>query len=269
MEETLINAINDYYKLKQKYEKQQKDYIKKIRKNEDLTVSEKRRLYKSFQSKCINCKNSGGSIFSNKDRVIKAVCGNTTDPCKLNIELNLGNYANIVNLDEDYTDKVDSIKRKIIMTKLDFLFGYITDESTAIDNFTKLRKNLAQYMEAQLLVQKRYNEVVQNEDKEKEIYLAEEKLYKEIMEIRNIYLLYQYNSKQNYITEMVEKYIHIIQPLSDKIRSLKYVRNIIEDEEETFHKDKTYILHQDEYTSMDLEQEVSGDKKSGIVKNII
>ena len=68
---------------------------------------------------------------------------------------------------------------------------------------------------------------------------------------------------------MVEKYIHIIQPLSDKIRSLKYVRNIIEDEEETFHKDKTYILHQDEYTSMDLEQEVSGDKKSGIVKNII
>ena len=108
MDQSLITAIDNYFKLKQKYEKQINDYISKIRKNEDLTKREKQLLFKQFKPKCINCKQPGGTLFTNKDRVLKAVCG-STEPCKLDIEINQGKYANVINLDENYSKNIDAI----------------------------------------------------------------------------------------------------------------------------------------------------------------
>ncbi len=267
MDQSLINAIENYFKLKQKYEKQFDDYKNKLRKNDTLNKTEKRRLFTLFKPKCVNCKQVGGTKFTNTDRVLKAVCG-STEPCKLNIELNQGKYASIISLDENYSKNVDTIKTKIIMTKLDFLFGYISDESIAFDNFDKLRKNLGQYMEAQILVQKRYNEVAHNPEKIHAINLAVGKFYEEIMELKNIYKLYLTNPRASYINDMVEKYTQILQPLADKIRGMKYVVNMIEVDDTNEKKDNTFILIQKAYTLLDLEQEVYGSVKSGVLKNI-
>jgi hypothetical protein len=268
MDQSFITAIDDYYKLKQKYEKQFTDYKNKLIKNESLTKLEKKTLFRQFQPKCVNCKKVGGTVFSNQDRVLKAVCG-STEPCKLNIELNEGKYASIIDLDESYSKNVDTIKTKIIMTKLDFLFGYVTDETVAFDNFDKLRKNLKQYMEAQLLVQKHYNSVANNPEKQLAIHDAEGKLYVEIMDLRTLYKFYTENPRAGYIREMVEKYINVIKPLADKIRDMKYVVNVIEVDDTNDKQDNTMYLVQKEYTLADLEQEVYGDKKSGIVKNVL
>ncbi len=264
MDQSLINAIEIYFKLKQKYEKQFEDYKNKLKKNETLNKVEKRRLFTLFKPKCVNCKQSGGTIFTNKERVLKAVCG-SSEPCKLNIEINQGRYASIISLDENYSKNVDAIKTKIIMTKLDFLFGYISDESLAFDNFDKLRKNLGHYMEAQLLVQKRYNEVAHNQEKNQSINLAVGKLYEEIMELKNIYKLYLTNPRASYITDMVEKYTKILQPLADKIRDMKYVVNLIEVDDNNIN---AFLLIQQAYTMEELEQEVYGTMKSGVVKNM-
>lgn len=267
MDQPLITAIDNYFKLKQKYEKQINDYIKKIRQNETLTKKEKRSLFKQFQPKCVNCKKPGGTLFTNKDRLLKAVCG-SAEPCKLDIEINEGKYANVISLDENYSKNVDAIKTKIIMTKLDFLFGYVADETVAFDNFDKLRKNLGNYMQAQLLVQKKYDEVAHNPEKKEAIDRAQEKLYREIDDLKNIYKLYQDNPRSVYITDMVEKYINIIQPLADKIRDMKYVRTVIEVDNSNDKQDNTFILVEKEYTLAQLEQEVYGDVKSGVVKNV-
>jgi len=268
MDQSLITAIDNYFKLKQKYEKQINEYIKKISKNEALTKKEKQSLFKQFQPKCVNCKKSGGTLFTNKDRVLKAKCG-SAEPCKLDIEINEGQYANVISLDENYSKNVDAIKTKIIMTKLDFLFGYIADETVAFDNFDKLRKNLGNYMQAQLLVQKKYNEVAHNQEKKEAIEKAKEKLYREVEELKDIYKMYQDNPRDVYVTDMVEKNIDIIQPLADKIRDMKYVRTVIEVDNSNDRQDNTFILVEKEYTLMDLEQEVYGDVKSGIVKNVL
>jgi hypothetical protein len=155
------------------------------------------------------------------------------------------------------------------MTKLDFLFGYIGDETTAFDNFDKLRKKLKQYMEALLLVQKHYNSVANNPEKKALINKAEIKLYEEIMELQNICKLYEENPKTSYIADMVEKYIKVIKPLADKIREIKYVVNVIEVENTGDKQDNVMYLVQKEYTLADLEQEVYGTLKSGIVKNVM
>jgi hypothetical protein len=268
MDQPLITAIDNYFKLKQKYEKQINDYISKIRKNESLTKKEKQSLFKQFQPKCVNCKKTGGSLFTNKDRVLKVVCG-SAEPCKLYIEINEGKYANVISLEENYTKNVDAIKTKIIMTKLDFLFGYVQDETVAFDNFDKLRKNLGNYMQAQLLVQKNYDDVAHNPEKKEAIDTAQRKLYNIIDDLKNIYKLYQDNPRSVYITDMVEKYINIIQPLADKIRNMKYVRTVIETDNTNDRLDNTFTLVEKEYTLSQLEQEVYGDVKSGIVKNVL
>ena len=268
MDQSLITAVENYFKLKQKYEKQINDYIKKIRQNESLTKKEKRSLFANFQPKCVNCKQPGGTLFTNKDRVLKAKCG-SAEPCKLDIEINEGQYANVISLDENYSKNVDAIKTKIIMTKLDFLFGYVGDETVAFDNFDKLRKSLGNYMQAQLLVQKRYNEVANNPEKQEAIKVAQEKLYKEIEDLKNIYKLYQENPRASYATDMVEKYINIIQPLADKIRNMKYAKVTIEVDNSNEKQDNTFILVEKEYTLSELEQEVYGDVKSGVVKNVM
>lgn len=268
MEEPLINAISDYFKLKTKYEKQFTDLKTKIKKNEDLSKVEKHQLFIRFQPKCVNCKKVGGTLFSNKDRVLKAVCGSTT-PCKLDIEINQGKYANIINLDENYSKNVDTIKTKIIMTKLDFLFGYIANENAAFDNFDQLRKNLGNYTKAQLLVQKRFNTVVHNPEKHAAITKTETQLYEEINDLKNTYKLYQETQHANYIKDMVEQYLHVIAPLAEKIQKMKYVLTMIEVDNADDKKDNTNYLVQKEYTLADLEQEVYGDVKSGVIKNVV
>ncbi len=269
MNSSIISAIDNYYKLKQKYEKQIEEYTLKLRKNESLNKTEKRRLFKAFQPKCVNCKKTGGSVFTNKDRVLKATCGNTSEPCKLNIEINQGRYESIIALDENYSKNVDIIKTKIIMTKLDFLFGYIGDENTAFDNFDILRKNLGNYMKAQLLVEKRYNEIAHNTEKKAAIQMAQGKLYDEVAELKNIYKLYQLDHRSSFIDDMVEKYIKVIQPLAEKIRNMKYVRTVVEVDNSNEKQDNTITLVEQEYTLAELEQEVYGDTKSGVVKNVV
>ena len=268
MEQDLISAIDNYYKLKQTYDKQFNAFRDKLRKNEALAEIEKKRLFKEFQPKCVNCKKPGGTRFNNTDRILKATCG-SAQPCKLNIELNQGKYANVIDLDEKYSKNVDLIKTKIIMTKLDFLFGYISDETTAFDNFDKLRKKLKQYMEALLIVQKHYNDVANNPEKKQSIHDAEGKLYEEIMELKNICQLYAENPISSYITDMVEKYTKILQPLADKLRNMKYMVNVIETENTGEKLDNVMYLVQKEYTLADLEQEVAGTVQSGIVKNVV
>ena len=266
MEEPLINAITDYYNLKRKYEKQFETLKDKIHTNEErLSKVEQQRLFKQFQPKCVNCKKPGGTIFSNKERVLKATCG-SAEPCKLNIEINQGKYANIINLDDNYSKNVDNIKTKIIMTKLDFLFGYIDNENAAFDNFDQLRKNLGNYSKAQLLVQKRYNEVAHNPEKQASISKAETQLYIDINELKNIYKMHQENPKASFIKEMVEKYLNILEPLAEKIQQLKYVRTVIEPDNNN--NDEIFLLVQKAYTLADLEQEVYGDVKSGIIRNV-
>ena len=84
MNEELIKAITDYYKLKQQYEDKINRQKNRIIKNETLTILQKRKKIKKLVPVCLNCNKPGGTIFSNNKGVLLAVCGSST-PCELNI----------------------------------------------------------------------------------------------------------------------------------------------------------------------------------------
>ena len=92
------DAINYYYKLKRQYEKPHKNHIDKLLNNDQMTLKEKQEKAAAFKSKCISCGSLGGTIFKQEQNILSAQCGNTQNPCKINIKLQKGKYDNIVNI---------------------------------------------------------------------------------------------------------------------------------------------------------------------------
>ena len=56
-------SLNEYFKLKQKYEAEIAANKKRIINNSTLSNREKRSEFMKLKPKCINCKRPGGSIF--------------------------------------------------------------------------------------------------------------------------------------------------------------------------------------------------------------
>ena len=90
--------MDRYYELKHRYEKALNARKLKIKKNEDLTLKEKRALIKKIVPKCVNCGKAGGTVFEEKNGMLKAVCASKT-PCDLNINLKRKQYENVRDLE--------------------------------------------------------------------------------------------------------------------------------------------------------------------------
>jgi len=119
------SAIEEYYKIKGKYEEKVK-VIKKRIIDSKLSKRKKRAKLNTIKIKCINCGKDGGTFFSNKNRILVAKCGNS-EPCELDIQIK---KPYIITLTEalNMTDKqIDNIKESIINLKLDILFGLRTE----------------------------------------------------------------------------------------------------------------------------------------------
>merc|ERR1712196_700857 len=103
----------------------------KIMRNPELSLKDKREHIKLLKKTCINCKKNGGTIFSKEDHILKAVCGNLENPCKLNISIFTGDYEDIRVAKKIFVKEIENIKTRIIRIKLDLLFNYV-DETTSI-----------------------------------------------------------------------------------------------------------------------------------------
>ena len=110
------DALIKYYDLKHRYEEG-------VRKNKRKGVTE---------TKCISCKKRGGTVFTNNDNILSAVCG-ASSPCRLHISIlksitnNIDDLLRIIyndkNLEED----------EILQMKLNYLFGFITEDELTSD----------------------------------------------------------------------------------------------------------------------------------------
>ena len=63
---SVMDAFNEYYKLKNKYENDYNKDKQKLIKNKTMSWKEKRNEFKQLKPKCINCKRPVGTIFSIK-----------------------------------------------------------------------------------------------------------------------------------------------------------------------------------------------------------
>ena len=72
--------------------KKKKDIFKVYKNKRDRML----RIH-NLKPRCIHCTRNVGTNFEKISGVYRASCGDSTDPCKLNIEINAGYHTNIVN----------------------------------------------------------------------------------------------------------------------------------------------------------------------------
>jgi hypothetical protein len=262
--ETPEFALNEYYKLKNKYEVENMKNKKKIMNNTTLSNKEKRQEYVKLKPKCINCKRPGGTLFSVKSfpldneketkeayKEFKAQCGILADPCNLNITIQIGKYNLLPNVIQNIEKEIKLSKDTIIDNKNKLLFGYITTE-TALEDFENEKVFVNTYTSLLEEYLNEYIKITDNPEKNRELKESLEKSYEFIEKIKESIRLYKETESIQLIKDVVDLYITSLQPLLRKIMALKYRQNVVyyDEHNNTFHliQNKTTIKSM-EYTS--------------------
>lgn len=236
-----LEELKEFYNLKNKYTLQKNALKNKLFNSKD-SIESKKKIFSKHNFKCVNCNNLGGTIFYEDNKILKATCGNTSNPCDLNIEII--KMRQIIINEELY--KLNSLlkqeKNEIILTKLNFLFNYI-DEDKAIEIFEELKMNLTNLQENYNNMYLLYNSITNN-SKTKELlneknieYINSINKYKELI---NLY----YTTNDNiYLKDAIYHYNNNLKILTEFLLKLKYLHNNIEyDEENKYLIQKKYNL---------------------------
>jgi len=248
------DTLRNYYEIKEKYDKQMKKRKSTIKENPKYTFKEKKMNLKKIIGNCVNCNQKGGTIFEEKNGMLKAVCGSKSQ-CKLNINIKRKYYDNARELEIKYNKTTENLKMRIIMTKLDHLFQINNSKEETIDKFNTLKEELGNVTELLMINTKKYGDIINDNYNVPLVNNENIVLANEVDELKKMYNEYLENSSSAYITSMMEKHVTIIIPLLEKIRNMKYSYIAIEtnDEEKIDKMEYKYIARP--YLLEQIEQE--------------
>ena len=93
--ESYYKDLREYHKLKNNFtavkQKKMNELAGIYGKDYDL----KKQQLAKFKSKCVNCKQVGGTIFTETAELLRATCGNSDKPCKLDLAIKRKKFAHI------------------------------------------------------------------------------------------------------------------------------------------------------------------------------
>jgi hypothetical protein len=229
-------ALDEYFKLKLKYETEIMKNKKNIIIKEKLSKREKRSEYLKLKPKCINCGRPGGTKFENRyfpsddkddsHRQYIATCGIIADPCGLNIKINVGNVELLPKLLDEMQTNIKSLKNEVIGDKNKLLFGYLSTEDV-LNKFEDLKEQINSYTLLYEQYLEKYNELVDNPQKNSELNESITESFFKIDEIKEC--IKNMNEKNNvqFARDAVNIYTTTLQPLLVKIQTLKYNENMV------------------------------------------
>jgi hypothetical protein len=250
---SIDDALHEYYKLKDLYDEKYEIKKSSVLSDETLSIAQKRSEIAKFKRarKCIVCKATGGTKFTDLNRTLKAVCGSATNPCGLNIEIAKGKIVNIGELMAATYSKIEGIKDNIIKYKLDLLFRYITDEQL-VQKFGEAKKDLDTYLEQYDKLYNKYIDITVNPQNIEELKRFNSELYMYIGQIKQLMNEFKATGENEKIRTVIEIYLTNIVPLTKKIRDATYVYNSIEYDDNT----KEYKLIQKKYNIKSMEVDI-------------
>ena len=231
-DEDYITSINEYYKLKDKYNTEIQNNKVKIR-GKDISNKEKFNLFNSIKPKCVNCGNAVGTIFmvvndeSNLDRRLIAKCGDKTNPCNLNINIQVGICESIVDNIKNVEKMIEETKLEIIKEKNNLLFGYVTSEK-ALVKFEELKKAISEFTSSLELLLDKYSEISLNENKQKKINDVKVETYNIINDIKKQMDDFTISKKTIFTQNSINIYINELLPKLKELMSLTYGVNRVE-----------------------------------------
>jgi hypothetical protein len=235
-------SLNEYFKLKQKYEAEIAANKKRIINNPTLSNREKRSEFMKLKPKCINCKRPGGSIFkvlfsledSNNDsyREYNATCGIISNPCNFKIKIRCGKTELITDILKNMEDEIKELKNTIIDDKNKLLFGYLTTED-ALEQFDFSKDAVSTYSSLYEEYLTKYNSIVDNEDKKRELEESITNSYIYINQIKDCIKKSDESGNKSFISDAIQIYDTTLVPILSTIRNLKYNESFVWHNEDT------------------------------------
>lgn len=255
------DAVNEYYDLKQQYRvSKEKEIQTFLETNEKMSWREKRNLFKSLNYKCINCRRYVGSIFKiniiEQDRHLIAKCGDHSNPCPLNIDINLGTI-----LSYEYSLEIDKevildYKKDIIKDKNNLMFGYISSK-TAIDRFDKLKAEMVSGIELYEDANKQYLNITNNLEKKEKIIELQQQVYGIIHSIKVYIKQYESSNNPALINDAVTLYTEELLGKITELNMLNFAYKAVEYDVDS----NTYTLVKKQYSVEEMEINIGADNK--------
>ncbi len=264
--ESVENNINEYYRLKSKYNNDNEKNKKKILNNKMLSIKEKKSEFKQLKPKCVNCGKPGGTTFASiisketdggKFRELRAFC-NAVEPCGLTINIAVGNFENISSVLKTIDDEIYTAKNEIINDKNKLLFGLTTTEKV-LENFDLQKDNIREYTSLLENYLQIYVKITDDPERKEKLNDELEKSYLHIQSIKEA--LYRFNETNSieFVKSAVEIYQNQLRPVLNEVLKLKYRENTVVFDE----SDNSYHLIQRNYSIKDLE--INNDKFETVV----
>ena len=172
-ESNYYDCLNQFFKLKNDYETKILKSKRKIYKDAIKIGSGKSRakkLVSTVKPTCIYCKKNVGTLFTIKNKVYKAICGDSVNPCPLQIEISAGDYFNLIEYIEEFSEILRDVREEIILLKLDSLFDY-KSKNVTLNLYNKKLEEYSGHSTQYHKLMDRYNELFElNDDNNKEKY---------------------------------------------------------------------------------------------------
>lgn len=264
--ESVENNINEYYRLKSKYNNENEKNKKKILNNKMLSIKEKKAEFKQLKPKCVNCGKPGGTTFASiiskesdggKFRELRAFC-NAVEPCGLSVNIAVGNFENISSVLKTIDDEIYTAKNEIINDKNRLLFGLTTTEKV-LENFDLQKDSIRDYTNLLENYLQIYIKITDDPERSEKLKSELEKSYLHIQSIKDA--LYRFNETNGieFVKSAVEIYQNQLRPVLNEVLKLKYRENVVVFDE----SDNSYHLIQRNYSIKDLE--INNDKYETVV----
>jgi hypothetical protein len=212
-------SLNKYFKLKSTYETKLYEQKKELYKKSEKNIKIARKQISMLKPKCIKCKRAVGTIFTKKDNAYIAMCGDTKDPCKLNIELFAGSFDSVQTKLYEYKQFQEESKDTIIHQKLDTLFNYV-DEHKSIKKFKKELEDYTMLSAGMKDLLDKHNENFNNPQKKELIQKKREIIFEYIENIKTLLEEYEKTDDRDILKSAVEIQVKDLLPETKNLRLL-------------------------------------------------
>lgn len=255
---TPLMALEQFYRIKQQFDSKQVSARSAILHNQSLSKREKRAMFLKLKPQCLFCKHPStkGMIFSIKHvetadgegcRRFLAKCGDIVNPCPFIIELQIADDYSIADLLISVRKQIEDSKKNIINYKNKLLFDLVTSDQ-ALQVFDYEKEFISQITETYEMYLNAWNNKTNNADKQTERQETSVAVQEHIQQIKECVRRWNESGDDQNLRTAATIYAKTLQPLLDKLRSLKYAENSIYCDPST---DKCHLI-QREYLNYNI-----------------
>jgi hypothetical protein len=213
-------SLNEYLRLKHSYETKSLK-LKRSAFERGSSIKEGKRRARAVKPPCVSCGRNVGTIFTYKGSHYRANCGDSLKPCKLDIHIYSGSYIRFDQMLDIYKDDIQDGKQQIIVQKMDTLFKYISEDTSA-KKFKEKLKNYTQTSEMQTKMMNEYNKIYNDTERDELIRKKIAEIYRIREDISKLLDEYKKSGNREIMIAAVEMYVKDLTPSIQNMRLIKY-----------------------------------------------